>query len=167
MMNLWALPCIISPCKDRRPELSQCSMNTASSCMIHMYYTGGSEGLGMTPSRPLVPPNCILGWGLGTRLPSVCCNTYTYVLYIQTQCTPGLWSWAQYKNTQIPPGMCIHVTGVSTICEVYDLTLQHTGAQSDHRGQEDNKKRLTLWPLCCLLSSVSCDYLMMIRSSYN
>ena len=54
-----------------------------------LYCTGGSEGLGMTP-RPLVPPKCILGWDQGTRLPSVCCNTYMYVLYIQTQCTPGL-----------------------------------------------------------------------------
>ena len=52
MVNLWALPCIISPCKDRRPELSECSMNTAS-CMVHMYYTGGSKGPGMSPLYPL------------------------------------------------------------------------------------------------------------------
>lgn len=38
------------------------------------------------------------------------CVVYNkYVLYIQTQCTPSLWSWAQYKNIQIPPGMCMHV----------------------------------------------------------
>ena len=138
MVNLWALPCIISPCKDRRPELSECSMNTAS-CMVHMYYTGGSKGLGMSPLYPL---SVSLG-GTRERGYPQCVVTRMYCIFRFS----ALQVCGAEHNTRTPRYLqvCVYMLLVfQAVCEVYDLTLQHTGAQSDHRGQEDNKKRFTL-----------------------